>query len=124
MRPRAIHCTVQTVTMNFDRVLRGHGKVSEHMTQALVRVQNVEPGEGYTATVRFTDGSCRTIDLSLYLHGHIFEPIHNDVALFRAMVVEEGTITWPNGADIDPDVLYHGLKPVWDTLDEENNIRG
>jgi hypothetical protein len=20
---------------------------------------------------------------------------------------------WPNGADIDPDVLYYGLKPAW-----------
>src|SRR6266478_2421821 len=48
-----------------------------------------------------------------HLQGPIFEPIRNDPLLFRSMRVEGGTITWPNGADIDPDVLYHGLKPAW-----------
>ncbi len=90
------------------------------MTQVLVRVQSVEPDEGYTATVHFTDGSCREINLAPYLRGPIFEPILNDPALFRAMQVEGGTIAWPNGADIDPDVLYYGLSPAWELLDEND----
>ena len=32
---------------------------------------------------------------------------------FRALKVENGVITWSNGADIDPDVLYYGLTPAW-----------
>jgi len=83
------------------------------MTRALVRVQSVEPQEGFKVTIRFTDGSCREVDLAPYLRGPIFEPIKSDPALFGSMQVEEGTIAWPNGADIDPDVLYYGLTPAW-----------
>jgi hypothetical protein len=39
----------------------------------------------------------------------------NDPAVFRSVRVDPqlGTIVWPNGADIDPDVHYRGLKPAW-----------
>jgi hypothetical protein len=56
----------------------------------------------------------------------IFEPIRNDLSLFHALQVEEGTIAWPNGADIDPDVLYYGLTPAWaiqaDASDESGQL--
>ena len=55
------------------------------------------------------------MDLAPYLHGPIFEPIRADPAAFRGLHVdaELGTVVWPNGADIDPDVLYEGLAPAW-----------
>ncbi len=79
----------------------------------LVRVKHVEPREPFKALVTFDDGTQREIDLAMYLHGPIFEPIRNDADTFRAMKVEGGTIAWDNGADIDPDVLYYSLKPAW-----------
>lgn len=88
------------------------------MTQVLVRVQSVEPNEGFTVNIHFTDGSSRKVNLAPYLRGPVFEPIRSDPALFRSMQVEEGTIAWPNGADIDPDVLYYGLTPAWAVSDE------
>lgn len=47
------------------------------------------------------------------LHGQVFKSIRNDLAMFRSMKIEGSMIAWPNGADIDPDVLYYGLKPAW-----------
>ena len=88
----------------------------------LVRVQSVEPKEGFKISIHFTDGSSREMNLAPYLRGPIFEPIRNDPALFGSMQVKEGTIAWPNGADIDPDVLYYGLTPAWaDTSDTPNS---
>ncbi len=87
----------------------------------LVRVQSVKPRESFLVDVHFTDGSQREINLEPYLQGPIFEMIRNNPSLFRSMRVERGAITWPNGADIDPDVLYLGLTPAWAVAAEASN---
>jgi hypothetical protein len=80
----------------------------------LVRVKAIAPLEGFTVRVEFEDGTQKRLDLQPYLRGPIFEPIRNDPIMFRSMKVWDGTITWDNGADIDPDVLYYDeLKPAW-----------
>jgi hypothetical protein len=79
----------------------------------LIRIQRAEPLEGFKARLAFTDGSIREVDLEPYLHGPVFEPVRSSQEMFRAMRIEGGTVAWPNGADIDPNVLYHGLKPAW-----------
>ena len=79
----------------------------------LIRICRVEPLQGYTVRLEFTDGTSREVDLERYLHGPIFQPVRDNPEMFRAVYVEGGTIAWPNGADIDPDVLYHGLTPAW-----------
>lgn len=79
----------------------------------LVRVEKATPLEGFQMQLDFEDGTSRVVDLEAYLKGPIFEAVRNDASLFRSVRVEAGTIAWPNGADIDPDVLYYGLKPAW-----------
>lgn len=79
----------------------------------LVRVRAAEPLEGFSVRLAFEDGTKKEVDLEPYLRGPIFEPIRKDSTVFRAMKVEGGTITWDNGADIDPDVLYYNLTPAW-----------
>jgi hypothetical protein len=78
-----------------------------------VRVCAVAPMNGFKAVVAFDNGTQREVDFEPYLHGPVFEPIRAEPALFRSMQVEGGTVAWPNGADIDPDVLYYGLAPAW-----------
>jgi hypothetical protein len=80
----------------------------------MTRIQEVTVLGAFVVRLSFTDGTVKDIDLEPYLRGPIFEPLKRDSRLFSAVRVdaELGTIVWPNGADIDPDVLYHGRIPV------------
>ena len=83
----------------------------------LVRVSSVEPLEDYKCRLVFEDNTQKTVDLEPYLRGPVFKPLLQDINEFRRVKVVEGVISWENGADIDPDVLYHDLKPAW--IDEK-----
>jgi hypothetical protein len=80
----------------------------------LVRVKGVKPIHHFVVHVWFTNGTEREIDLEKYFHGPIFEEIRSNPKVFNSVRVGEGrTICWENGADIDPDTLYHDLAPAW-----------
>jgi Protein of unknown function (DUF2442) len=72
------------------------------------RIRTVEPLDGFVLRLGFDDGSVREIDLEAELWGPVFEPLRRDPHLFRQVRVDEElrTIVWPNGADMDPDVLH------------------
>ena len=80
----------------------------------MIRIRGVETLGGFRVRLSLTDGSIRELDLGPYLNGPVFEPVRTDAALFQAVRVDEqlGTIVWPNGADIDPDVLILGRTPA------------
>lgn len=81
---------------------------------AFIRVQSVVPISDRHVRVGFTNSEQRDIDLTPYIStGPIFAPVRNDPIFFRQVYVEGGTIAWPNGADIDPDVLYFDGPPPW-----------
>ena len=56
----------------------------------------------------FSDDSQAEIDLEQLMQGPVFDAIRAAPALFREVFVEPqaGTIAWPNGADLCPDVLH------------------
>ena len=74
----------------------------------MVRIASVRPLRGLHVELTFTDGVVASIDLEPYLRGPVFHVIREQADVFRAVRVDEqlGTIVWPNGADLDPDVLY------------------
>jgi len=83
----------------------------------------IEVIEDHVVHLRFADGSERTIDLEPYLHGPVFERVRSDPAFFGAVRVDPdaGTIVWPNGADLAPDVLYAGMAST--RMDTETRAR-
>lgn len=80
----------------------------------MVRIVSVRPLEGTSVELGLTDGRLRVVDLAPYLRGPVFERVRSERAFFRSVRVDPalGTIVWPNGADIDPDVLVLGLAPA------------
>src|ERR1700679_2895751 len=73
----------------------------------LDRITAVEQLDGFRLRLTFTDGLVREVDLSSDLWGLMAEPLQ-DPAYFRQVYVdpELGTVVWPNGYDLDPDVLH------------------
>jgi hypothetical protein len=83
----------------------------------MVAVTAVEPLAEYTLRLAFDDGTERVVDLADELWGPMGEPLR-DQTYFRQVRVdpELGTVVWPNGFDLDPDVLHgrrsHDLAPA------------
>ncbi len=73
-------------------------------------ITHVEVLHDHVIRLRFADGVEKSIDLEPYLHGPVFAKIRSDQKVFASVKVdpEAGTIVWPNGADLAPDVLYDG----------------
>jgi hypothetical protein len=80
----------------------------------LVDVTSVRVLGGFEVELAFDDGTTRRVDLGPYLRGPVFEAARSDPAFFRTVRVdaETGTIVWPNGADLDAQVLRYGLTPA------------
>lgn len=78
---------------------------------ALIRIRDVQALEGLRLRLWLTDGAVVERDVSALLTGPIFEPVRNDPACFRGVRAEGGTVVWPNGADLCPDVLIWGGAP-------------
>lgn len=67
----------------------------------------------YRLRIAFSDGLVRELDFSGVLQGEVLEPL-TDPVLFAQVSVDEvaGTIVWPTGVDLDPDVLHGDHEPA------------
>lgn len=76
------------------------------MYHELYKVTNFEIVANYTIRVEFDDGSEQIIDFRPVLHGEMWGPLQ-DLTLFNKVELDPVayTLTWPNGADFDPETL-------------------
>jgi hypothetical protein len=79
----------------------------------LVRIQDAAPLEGFRVRLKLTDGRIVERDLEELLTGPVFAGLRGNPERFREFRVEGGTLVWPGGADLCPDVLiWGGLPPA------------
>lgn len=80
----------------------------------MLRIRTVRcVGERFVS-LGLTDGTSRVVDLTPLMVGPVFEPLLSDPSKFREVRVDPviGTIVWPNGADLDPEVLLGFERPA------------
>ena len=71
-------------------------------------IVRVEPLDGHRLEIEFEDGLKGVVDVGeLVPFEGVFEPL-KDRQYFESVKVDRelGIIYWPNGSDLDPDVLY------------------
>lgn len=79
-------------------------EAQSHSHSELLRIVSVHPLANYHVRVHLTDNSDRVLDLRPHLKGEFLKPLL-DPELFRQVEVDHGTLSWPTGEDLDPDVL-------------------
>lgn len=87
-------------------------KTKHSPTDQVVTVTSVEVLHEHVVRLGFSDGCVGDVDLRTELWGRVFEPIAGDYDLFRRVRVDLGTIVWPNGADLAPEVLHARAVPA------------
>ncbi|MGH8310702.1 MAG: DUF2442 domain-containing protein [Steroidobacteraceae bacterium] len=75
-------------------------------------VVSVVPLKPYVVRVTFGEGEIRDVDIEPLLDGPVFVSLR-DRDEFRRVGIDEqtGAVAWPNGADLDSDVIY-GIAPA------------
>ncbi len=82
--------------------------------EAVWRVASAEALPGLRLRVRFIDGTNGDVELEGFLSGEkvrgtVFEA-PREAEFFGSFSVVDGTIWWPNGADLAPDAMYDAIR--------------
>lgn len=77
----------------------------------LTRIRKAEALKGFRLRLELTDGSVIERPIRKWMTGPVFAELRADPEKFAGVRVEGGTVTWPNGADLCPDLLIWGGPP-------------
>lgn len=85
----------------------------------LYKVTNFDLVADYTLRVEFDDGTEQIINFKPVLHGEMWRPLQ-DLRLFNQVTLDPvaHTLSWPNGADFDPETLRN-----WPDYVDELSVR-
>ena len=76
----------------------------------LPHVLDVEPLGDHRIRLTFDDGLVGDVDLADELWGPVFELLRDPTMFVRVRVDPDlGTVSWPNGADLDPCTLHDAV---------------
>lgn len=78
------------------------------MYHQLYQVVDFNIVDDYVVWVKFDDETEQIIDFEPVLHGEIWGPLR-DIDLFNQVMIDPiaHTLSWPTGADFDPETLRH-----------------
>ena len=57
--------------------------------------------------LEFADGARGLFDMAPYLEWDVYAPLR-DATFFGLAMADHGTVAWPGGIDIAPEILYDG----------------
>ena len=78
----------------------------------LTRIRKAHALPGFRLRLELTDGSVIERAVRRWMSGPMFADIREDSKKFASVAVEHGTVVWPNGADLCPDLLiWEGPPP-------------
>jgi len=72
-------------------------------------VNKVKPLSDYRLELTFENKEIKIFDVKPYLDTGLFKTLKDD-NYFKMVKVSYDTIEWPNGVDLDPEVLYEKSK--------------
>jgi len=72
-------------------------------------VNKVKPLSDYKLELTFENNEIKIFDVKPYLDTGLFRRL-KDENFFKMVKVSYDTIEWPNGIDLDPEVLYEKSK--------------
>ncbi len=96
------------------------------MNDDLIKIERVEPREGFWLRISFSDGAVKDVNVANVLaRGGVFAPIREHRELFEQVRVNPGTetIEWPGEIDLDPDVLYGRFEPASGVTLQRRTVR-
>ena len=89
----------------------------------LLRIREAQASQPFRLRLVLTNDLAVERDVEDLLVGPVFDAVRRDRETFRQAAAANGTVCWPNGADLCPDVLIWGGSPPKDSAEPPTDLR-